>query len=73
MPLAFITSTNPNGKVFTDIKPILGTGTIPVPRTAGRQAGRVGWLPSDSQLFHIVPLPRVTGRGENVTCLVRKP
>lgn len=40
MPLAFITSTNSDGKVFTDIKPILGTGTIPGPRTAGRQAGR---------------------------------
>lgn len=41
--LAFITSTNPNGKLFTDIKPILGTGTIPGPRTAGRQAEWAGF------------------------------
>lgn len=65
-----ITSTNPNGKLFTNLKPTLGTGTVPSPRTAGRRAGgqagrqTVGWLPSDSQLLHTVPLPRGGGKEE---------
>lgn len=41
--LALFTSTNPHGKLFTDLKPIPGTGTTPGPgQQAGRQAGR-GW------------------------------
>lgn len=52
--LVLFTSTNPNVKLFTNLKPI--PGTVPGP---GQQAGRqrVDWLPSDSQLPHVLPLP----------------
>jgi hypothetical protein len=74
--LALFTSTNPNGKLFTNLKPILGTGTVPVPeQQAGRQAGRqkVGWLLSDSQVPLALPLPRVVGKRGIATPLARKP
>lgn len=38
---------------------------MPPGQQAGRQAGRVEWLPSDSQLPHALPLPRVVGKGGN--------
>lgn len=74
MSLAFITSTNPNGKLFTDIKPILGLVLYQVPgQQAGRQAEWAGFHLTASFPTQCLSLPRVVGRGENVTSLVRKP
>lgn len=59
MSLAFITSTNPNGKLFTDIKPILGLVLYQVP---GQQAGRQSGLASRTASFPTQCLSPRTGR-----------
>lgn len=65
-PLALFITTKPKCKIIYKLK--TNPRYCPRPGTAGRQAGRQvegGLAPSDSQLPHILLLPRIAGKGAN--------